>query len=324
MMMAKILWDTMLVISGSLFTFGSGQNNSTSSGASISSEKNSTLLQFFSTNSSSMGSPSTQTTTIATSTAGISPIKKFVAAAVRSHFDDCPDSHRHFCFHGTCRFLILEETPACVCHQGFVGVRCEHADLLAVVATKHSQNTFATVLVFCVISCVLIAVLVTVLHCWWRQLRRRRRYAHRNTSEKNSGASYWPTESVVWEDAVKTPPLVCKTSNLQVVSRALIRRSHWLTSEVGLERLIQLPQNRTFVFLPFLWKCNQQPWGPGHSEVGGAQFGVIVVSDWATGRHHHISSWGTVFVNDELGTGCIQVKGQSGFMVLNQKPQIPN
>uniref|UniRef100_A0A3B4A6K3 EGF-like domain-containing protein n=1 Tax=Periophthalmus magnuspinnatus TaxID=409849 RepID=A0A3B4A6K3_9GOBI len=84
---------------------------------------------------------------------------KFVAAAVRSHFDDCPDSHRHFCFHGTCQFLIMEETPACVCHQGFVGIRCEHADLLAVVATNHSQNTFATVLVFCVISCILLAVL---------------------------------------------------------------------------------------------------------------------------------------------------------------------
>uniref|UniRef100_A0A665VIG6 Transforming growth factor, alpha n=1 Tax=Echeneis naucrates TaxID=173247 RepID=A0A665VIG6_ECHNA len=28
-------------------------------------------------------------------------VASFVAAAVRSHFDDCPDSHRHFCFHGT-------------------------------------------------------------------------------------------------------------------------------------------------------------------------------------------------------------------------------
>uniref|UniRef100_A0A665VI99 Transforming growth factor, alpha n=1 Tax=Echeneis naucrates TaxID=173247 RepID=A0A665VI99_ECHNA len=80
-------------------------------------------------------------------------ILEFVAAAVRSHFDDCPDSHRHFCFHGTCRFLILEETPACVCHPGFVGMRCEYADLLAVVATNHRQQTVATVLVLCVIGC---------------------------------------------------------------------------------------------------------------------------------------------------------------------------
>uniref|UniRef100_A0A3P9N1U9 Transforming growth factor, alpha n=1 Tax=Poecilia reticulata TaxID=8081 RepID=A0A3P9N1U9_POERE len=86
-------------------------------------------------------------------------LTEFVAAAVRSHFDDCPDSHRHFCFHGTCRFLILEETPACVCHPGFVGMRCEHADLLAVVATNHRKQAVATVLVLCVIGCVLIMVL---------------------------------------------------------------------------------------------------------------------------------------------------------------------
>ncbi|KAK7916590.1 hypothetical protein WMY93_012351 [Mugilogobius chulae] len=131
MMMAKILWDTILLISGSLFTFGAGQNNSTLNDANFSFESNSTALPYFSTNSSSPSSPTNQTTTTATSTIDTSPIKKFVAAAVRSHFDDCPDSHRHFCFHGTCRFLILEETPACVCHQGFVGIRCEHADLLA-------------------------------------------------------------------------------------------------------------------------------------------------------------------------------------------------
>lgn len=37
-----------------------------------------------------------------------------VAAAVVSHFNDCPDSHSQFCFHGTCRFLVQEDKPACV------------------------------------------------------------------------------------------------------------------------------------------------------------------------------------------------------------------
>ncbi|XP_055473607.1 protransforming growth factor alpha [Psammomys obesus] len=37
-----------------------------------------------------------------------------VAAAVVSHFNKCPDSHTQFCFHGTCRFLVQEEKPACV------------------------------------------------------------------------------------------------------------------------------------------------------------------------------------------------------------------
>ncbi|NP_001390047.1 protransforming growth factor alpha isoform 2 preproprotein [Mus musculus] len=37
-----------------------------------------------------------------------------VAAAVVSHFNKCPDSHTQYCFHGTCRFLVQEEKPACV------------------------------------------------------------------------------------------------------------------------------------------------------------------------------------------------------------------
>ncbi|KAM7422690.1 hypothetical protein PAMA_010641 [Pampus argenteus] len=185
----------------SVFSFGAGQSNSTIIDASISTDTNSTVAPNISTSSSAAtGSRSSSTTTIATTTSTIQPVKKFAVAAVRSHFDDCPDSHRHFCFHGTCRFLILEETPACICHQGFVGMRCEHADLLAVVATNHRQQTVATVLVFCVIGCVLIMVLCTLLHFWWRQDCRRRSHTHHYVPEKSStmlkhGASCYPSES---------------------------------------------------------------------------------------------------------------------------------
>ncbi|XP_071350067.1 protransforming growth factor alpha isoform X2 [Trachinotus anak] len=250
--MTRIFWDTIFLISGSLFTFGAGPSNSTIIEARISVDTNSTAAPNTSTSSSATtsstsatttttdiptvnnslftfeasqtnstiidagisstnssaapntstsssatsSSRSTTTTTIATTTLSIPPVKKFVAAAVWSHFDDCPDSHRHFCFHGTCRFLILEETPACVCHPGFIGMRCEHADLLAVVATNHKQQTVATVLVLCVIGCVLIMVLCTLLHCWWRQDCRRRNHAHHYVPEKHV-ASCCPSESVV-------------------------------------------------------------------------------------------------------------------------------
>uniref|UniRef100_A0A4W6D6G7 Transforming growth factor, alpha n=1 Tax=Lates calcarifer TaxID=8187 RepID=A0A4W6D6G7_LATCA len=183
------------VVKNSLFTFGAGQTDSQIIDAVISIDTNSSAAPNTSTTSSATtSSRGTTATTTATTTTSIPPVKKFVAAAVRSHFDDCPDSHRHFCFHGTCRFLILEETPACVCHPGFVGMRCEHADLLAVVATNHRQQTVATVLVLCVIGCVLIMVLCTLLHCWWRQDCRRRRHALHYIPEKH-GASYYPSES---------------------------------------------------------------------------------------------------------------------------------
>uniref|UniRef100_A0A3P8PFE8 EGF-like domain-containing protein n=1 Tax=Astatotilapia calliptera TaxID=8154 RepID=A0A3P8PFE8_ASTCA len=220
-MMTRIFWGTILLISGSLFTFGAGHSSSVTIEANISISINSTAPPDASSSSSAAtsststtipattniptvktSSSSTNTSSSATksltgtTTINIHPVKKFVAAAVRSHFDDCPDSHRHFCFHGTCRFLILEETPACVCHPGFIGMRCEHADLLAVVATNHRQQTIATMLVLCVIGCVLIMVLCTVLHCWWRQDCRRRSHAHHHVTEKH-GVSCCPSESVV-------------------------------------------------------------------------------------------------------------------------------
>ncbi|XP_037304475.2 protransforming growth factor alpha isoform X2 [Pungitius pungitius] len=242
-MMTRIFWDTIFLISGTLFTFGAGPSNSTIVEASVSIDTNSTAAPTASrsmttttiaptkpsnppagksslstfgpsslktteasipVNANSTGAPNATrsatngsrgpTATGATTT--IRPVKKFVAAAVRSHFDDCPDSHSRFCFHGTCRFLILEEAPACVCHAGFVGMRCEHADLLAVVATNHRKQTVATVLVLCVIGCVLFMVLCTLLHCWWRHECRRRRRAHHRVPEKH-GASCHPSESVV-------------------------------------------------------------------------------------------------------------------------------
>uniref|UniRef100_A0A8C3F845 Transforming growth factor alpha n=1 Tax=Chrysemys picta bellii TaxID=8478 RepID=A0A8C3F845_CHRPI len=88
-----------------------------------------------------------------------------VAAAVRSHFNDCPDSHSQFCFHGTCRFLVQEEKPACVCHSGFVGTRCEHADLLAVVAANQKKQTITALVVVSVVASVILIVACVLIHC---------------------------------------------------------------------------------------------------------------------------------------------------------------
>jgi len=49
------------------------------------------------------------------------------------------------------------------CHPGFMGMRCEHADLLAVVASNHRQQTVATMLVLCVVGSVLLMLLCTLL-----------------------------------------------------------------------------------------------------------------------------------------------------------------
>lgn len=87
-----------------------------------------------------------------------------VAAAVRSHFADCPDAHLHFCIHGTCRFFVLESTPACICHPGFIGTRCAYADILAVVAIRQKQQAITTLVVVSVVASVLLIVACVLLH----------------------------------------------------------------------------------------------------------------------------------------------------------------
>uniref|UniRef100_A0ABI7XAW3 Transforming growth factor alpha n=1 Tax=Felis catus TaxID=9685 RepID=A0ABI7XAW3_FELCA len=88
-----------------------------------------------------------------------------VAAAVVSHFNDCPDSHSQFCFHGTCRFLVQEDKPACVCHSGYVGARCEHADLLAVVAASQKKQAITALVVVSIVALAVLIIACVLIHC---------------------------------------------------------------------------------------------------------------------------------------------------------------
>ncbi|XP_066454845.1 protransforming growth factor alpha-like [Eleutherodactylus coqui] len=49
-------------------------------------------------------------------------------------FAECPDAYTHFCFHGTCRFMISEWTATCICFKGYIGNRCQKMDLLQMMA----------------------------------------------------------------------------------------------------------------------------------------------------------------------------------------------
>ncbi|XP_076870573.1 protransforming growth factor alpha isoform X2 [Brachyhypopomus gauderio] len=186
-MMHHAFWDMIFLIAGSLLTYGQVQENSTSSTA-MASAPITTI-----TTATAISSSARASTTV---------VRKFVAAAVHSHFAECPDTHNDFCFHGTCRFLIVEETPACVCQQGFIGMRCEHADLLAVVATNHTQQTVATMLVLCVMATVVLMLFCTLLNCWWRRSGCRRGHNLSILSQKpnsiiKGGTSFYHPEAVV-------------------------------------------------------------------------------------------------------------------------------
>ncbi|XP_045150019.1 protransforming growth factor alpha [Echinops telfairi] len=99
-----------------------------------------------------------------------------VAAAVVSHFNDCPDSHSQFCFHGTCRFLVQEDEPACVCHSGYVGARCEHADLLAVVAASQKKQAITALVVVSLVALAVIRHRLCLCSCC--QVRKHCEWCH--------------------------------------------------------------------------------------------------------------------------------------------------
>ncbi|XP_069475010.1 protransforming growth factor alpha [Ambystoma mexicanum] len=88
-----------------------------------------------------------------------------MAAQMRSHFGDCPRSHVAYCFHGSCRFIVQENVAACVCNPGFIGSRCEHADLLAVVAANQKKQTITVLVVVSVVACVLLITACVLIHC---------------------------------------------------------------------------------------------------------------------------------------------------------------
>ncbi|XP_017334931.1 protransforming growth factor alpha [Ictalurus punctatus] len=189
--MYRAFWDTIFLLSGYLFTYSQVQQNATSAA---------TTMAMTPTTTATITATITATNTTAVSSTTVR--RKFIAAAVHSHFADCPDSHSHFCIHGTCRFLILEETQACVCHPGFIGVRCEYADLLAVVATNQRQHTLATILMLGILGSVLLVLLCTIINCWWRRGRWRQGPLLSCLSKKpngivKSGTSCCHTETVV-------------------------------------------------------------------------------------------------------------------------------
>ncbi|KAM3937480.1 pro-epidermal growth factor [Leptodactylus fuscus] len=46
----------------------------------------------------------------------------------KSHTQDCPPSHDHFCFQGTCRYFPDLDDYGCVCIAGYYGERCQTDD----------------------------------------------------------------------------------------------------------------------------------------------------------------------------------------------------
>ncbi|XP_052558288.1 protransforming growth factor alpha isoform X1 [Tympanuchus pallidicinctus] len=53
----------------------------------------------------------------------------------------------------------------CRCHSGYVGTRCEHADLLAVVAANQKKQTITALLVVAVVASAVLIAACVLIHC---------------------------------------------------------------------------------------------------------------------------------------------------------------
>ncbi|KAM7243303.1 hypothetical protein CapIbe_005797 [Capra ibex] len=77
----------------------------------------------------------------------------------RGHFSRCPKQYKHYCIKGRCRFVVAEQTPSCVCDEGYAGARCERVDLF------YLRGDRGQILVICLIAVMVIFIILVVSIC---------------------------------------------------------------------------------------------------------------------------------------------------------------
>ncbi|KAG8515229.1 Probetacellulin [Galemys pyrenaicus] len=77
----------------------------------------------------------------------------------RGHFSKCPKQYKHYCLKGRCRFVVAEQTPSCVCDEGYAGARCERVDLF------YLREDRGKVLVICLVVVMVIFIILVVGVC---------------------------------------------------------------------------------------------------------------------------------------------------------------
>nr|XP_040148236.1 probetacellulin isoform X2 [Ictidomys tridecemlineatus] len=82
----------------------------------------------------------------------------------KGHFSRCPKQYKHYCIKGRCRFVVAEQTPSCVCNEGYTGARCERVDLF------YLRGERGQILVICLIAVMVIFIILVIGVCTCCQL----------------------------------------------------------------------------------------------------------------------------------------------------------
>ncbi|XP_065261183.1 probetacellulin [Emys orbicularis] len=101
----------------------------------------------------------------------------------RGHFSKCPEEYKHYCVKGRCRYVMAEETPACVCEKGYTGARCERVDIFYLRGDQGQIAVICLIVAMVALIGLIICICTCSHHC--RKRRRRRKEEEMETLEKD-------------------------------------------------------------------------------------------------------------------------------------------
>ncbi|CAL8278732.1 unnamed protein product [Merluccius merluccius] len=90
------------------------------------------------------------------------------------HFTKCPKELKHFCIHGSCRYIEEQSSPSCRCDPGYTGSRCEYLDLDWQIG-EQKQIIIVCVVAGLILFALLIICICLCSHRRYRLCRRRGR-----------------------------------------------------------------------------------------------------------------------------------------------------
>ncbi|XP_039086902.1 probetacellulin [Hyaena hyaena] len=115
----------------------------------------------------------------------------------RGHFSRCPKQYKHYCIKGRCRFVVAEQTPSCVCDEGYTGARCERVDLF------YLRGDRGQILVICLIVVMVIFIILVVGVCTCcHPLRKRRKRRKKEEEMETLGKEITPINEDIQETSI--------------------------------------------------------------------------------------------------------------------------
>ncbi|XP_008054773.1 probetacellulin [Carlito syrichta] len=112
----------------------------------------------------------------------------------KGHFSRCPRQYRHYCIKGRCRFVVAEQTPSCVCDDGYTGARCERVDLF------YLRGDRGQILVICLIAVMAIFIILVVGVCTCcHPLRKHRKRRKKEEETETLGKDTTPINEDIQE-----------------------------------------------------------------------------------------------------------------------------